>query len=228
MDALTQRWHGWAMRIDALSFRERVLVFVAATGVMLSLMFAGLVEPALKDEEQMLTAISDLQHEIFGLREQLALGERESRSGKNKAIDQLHAEAARLEQAIRDRERGMIAPGKMIEALKSLLAEQPGLTLISLETQAPQPVVKESEGEAAASGAAQPQAVAPAEQRYRHGVELRVQGDYARLTGYVARLENLPWAIHWESLSLDASQHPRLELSLRLSTLSQEPTWARF
>ena len=227
MGTLKQHWKVWSMRLDALSFRERMLVFLAVAGVTLSLMFVGLIEPALKRQEQMVTRVSDLQREVFALREQLASGEQQRQSGKNSEINRLRAEAAVLERAVKDRENGMIPPDKMISALRSLLAEQPGLTLISLHTEAPRPVQKDPDG-AAANETPQAETVPPSGLVYKHGVVLHVHGSYTQLTDYVQRLESLPWAMQWESMNLDAGHHPQLELTLRLSTLSREPTWARF
>jgi len=228
MEALRQRWKAWSMRLDALSFRERILVFVAVAGLALSLVFAGLIEPALRQQEQMLSSVSGLQQEIFSLREQLMQGEALNQSGMNTELGRLQAQAANLEQQAKTRESRLIPPEKMIAAIKTLLTAQPELTLISLETGPPRPALAEP---ASDTGGASDQAAAPpapaAESLYRHGVTLRLQGSYAQLTDYVARLENLPWTVQWESVRLDAHQYPRIVLTLKLNTLSREPTWAR-
>lgn len=221
MGALKQRWQVWSMRLDALSFRERVLVFLGVAGVALSLMFVGLIEPALKRQEQMLLSATGLQQEMFTLREQLASSEQQNQSGFNSELGRLRAEADTLEQQLKAREGGLIAPGEMIVALKTLLAAQPGVTLLALETAPVQPALAAAATDAGAAP------MPPAEPFYKHGITVRLQGSYAQLTDYVARLESLPWTVQWESLRLDAHQHPRLELTLKLNTLSREPTWAR-
>lgn len=228
MDALKQRWQVWSMRIDALSFRERILVFLAVAGIALSLMFVGLIEPALKQQEQMLLSTSDLQQQVFTLREQLASSEQQNQSGINSELGRLRAEALALEQQAKAREDGLIAPTRMITALKTLLAEQSGLTLVALETEPGQPALPTpaSDAEAAQTPPAEPPAPS-AKLLYKHGVTVRLQGSYAQLADYVARLESLPWTVQWESVKLDAHQHPRLELTLKLYTLSREQTWAR-
>ena len=229
MDALKQRWLAWSMRIDSLSFRERILVFLAVAGVALSLVFIGLIEPALKRQEQMLVNASGLQQEIFTLREQLTQSEQLNQSGLNTELGRLRAEAATLEQQVKARESGLIPPDKMIAAIKTLLTAQPGLTLVALQTEPPRPAL---DAAAAETGGAPEQQISPgqappAETFYKHGVSVRVVGSYAQLADYVARLESLPWTVQWQSVKLDASQHPRLELTLELNTLSREPTWAR-
>jgi MSHA biogenesis protein MshJ len=219
MNALKQRWQVWAIRIDSLSFRERILAFLAVTGVALSLMFVGLIEPDLKRQALMQQTVLDLEQDMLGLREQIARGEQKNQSGQDSELNRLQQQAEALKQEVRARESGLIEPARMIPALKSLLAEQPGLTLLALETEGVRPAL------AGPDGAATP--LPPAETFYKHGVTLRVQGSYASLTDYITRIEGLPWTMQWDKLRIDASQHPKLELTLKLNTLSREPTWGR-
>ncbi|MEQ1593386.1 MAG: type II secretion system protein GspM [Thiobacillaceae bacterium] len=229
MGALKQQIQVWSIRLNAMSFRERLLVFLAAVVVTMMLIFVGLIEPALKKQEQMVLSVNALQNEVTTLSTQLASSEQQSQGGKKSEASALRQEIATLGQSLKDRENGLIPPDKMIVALKSLLTAQPGLTLLSLQTEAPQPVFKEPAiVEAAANTPVPAVAVPPDEQLYRHGVELHVQGNYARLTDYVRHLEGLPWAMQWESLSLDASHSPQIEMTLKLYTLSRETTWAKF
>ncbi len=232
MDALKQRWLVWSMRLDAMTFRERLLIFLAAAGLTFTLIFIGLIEPALKRQEQMMLGISGLQQEIYTLSNQLISAEQQHKQGKSSEINRLLAEAGALEVFLKEREGGMIPPHKMIPVLKSLLAAQPGLRLVSLHTTAPRPVfIKDAAGTNVSDGVPvqpPPRAGVPAEQLYKHGIELQVTGSYAYLTEYIERLESLPWAMQLRSMRLDASHHPQLELTLELTTLSRESTWARF
>jgi MSHA biogenesis protein MshJ len=228
MDSLKRSWQAWSMRIDALSFRERILVFLAVAGVALSLMFVGLIEPALKRQEQMLSSATGLQQEIFTLREQLATSEQLDQGGINTELGRLRAEAEALEKLLKARESGLIEPARMMAMLKTLLAEQAGLTLIALEAEPGQPVLLVKAEEEAQAEPAPAELKPPSAQLfYKHGVTLRLQGSYAQLTDYVARIEAQPWTVQWESARLDARRHPQLELTLKLNTLSREPTWAR-
>jgi MSHA biogenesis protein MshJ len=224
MDSLKQTWKTWSMRIDAMSFRERILVFMAVAGVALSLMFVGLIEPALKRQEQMLLSSAELQNEMFALREQQANLDPLNQNGANSELGRLRAQIKTIEQQVKARESGLISPDKMIAALKTLMAEQSGLTLVSFETEPGKPVLEAPEANAAGET---PPPIPPAEVFYKHGVTMRLQGSYAELTRYVARLEGLPWTMQWESVRLNAQAYPRIELTLKLNTLSRESTWAR-
>ena len=223
MDSLKLTWKTWSMRIDAMSFRERILVFLAVAGVAFSLMFVGLIEPALKRQEQMLLNSAALQDEIFSLRKQQASLDPLHQGGANSELGRLRAQAKAIEQQVKARESGLVAPGKMIAVLKILMDEQSGLTLISMETEPGKPVLTTPASVATES----PPPISPADVFYKHGVTMRVQGSYAELTRYVARMEALPLTMQWESAHLDANAHPLIELTLKLNTLSRESTWAR-
>lgn len=224
MDSLKLTWKTWSIRIDAMSFRERILVFLAVAGVALSLMFVGLIEPALKRQEQMLLNSAALQDEIFSLREQQAGLDPLNQNGANSELGRLRAQAKAIEAQVKARESGLIAPEKMIAVLKTLMDEQSGLTLISMETELGKPVLTTPASDLATES---PPPISPADVFYKHGVTMRVQGSYAELTRYVARLEALPLTMQWESAHLDAHAHPLIELTLKLNTLSRESTWAR-
>ncbi|MDP1928486.1 MAG: hypothetical protein Q8K62_08255 [Thiobacillus sp.] len=224
MDSLKLTWKTWSMRIDAMSFRERILVFLAVAGVALSLMFVGLIEPALKRQEQMLSNSAALQDEIFSLREQQAGLDPLNQNGANSELGRLRAQAKAIEQQVKARESGLVAPEKMIAVLKTLMDEQSGLTLISMETEPGKLVLTTPASDVATEA---PPPIPPADVFYKHGVTMRVQGSYAELTRYVARLEALPLTMQWESAHLDAHAHPLIELTLKLNTLSRESTWAR-
>jgi MSHA biogenesis protein MshJ len=220
MNALKLRWQAWAMRLDAMSFRERALVFLAVAGVALTLMFVGLIEPELKRQEITLQTASSLQQEIFGLREQLTSSEQLDQHGHDSELKRLQDEAAVIKRTVKMRESGLIPPERMLAVLKSMLAQQPGLSLLSVTTVPAQPAIP-------LPADAPESPVPPADSFYKHGITLSVSGNYAGLTEYLARLERMAWTVQWESVEIDARQHPRLVMTLKLNTLSREPTWAR-
>lgn len=223
MNILKQRWQYWALRIDAMSFRERVLVFLALAGVLISLMFVGLIEPELKRQDQMQQITAGLQQEMLDQRAQLADRNRLRQSGHDSELTRLHNQTRAIENEVKAREAGLIPPKRMVAALKTLLADNSGLTLHSLETEPARPAL----GDPATDQAAEAGSLPAGEQFFKHGITVRIEGTYAALTAYLARLEQLPWTVQWESVQVDASRHPRLMMTLKLNTLSREPTWAR-
>jgi len=60
---------------------------------------------------------------------------------------------------------------------------------------------------------------------YRHGVELSLEGSYGDLLAYLEELEALPEHLLWGQVQLKVEQYPRVQLSLRVYTLSADLDW---
>ena len=60
---------------------------------------------------------------------------------------------------------------------------------------------------------------------YKHGVQITVRGSYADLLQYLTALEKLPTRMFWGVAKMKVVQHPSVELTLTLYTLSLDKTW---
>jgi MSHA biogenesis protein MshJ len=60
---------------------------------------------------------------------------------------------------------------------------------------------------------------------HKHGIEIRMAGNYLDLLAYVADLESLPQKLLWGNMALTVTAYPRSELTLTVYTLSLDPTW---
>ncbi len=60
---------------------------------------------------------------------------------------------------------------------------------------------------------------------YKHGVQITVRGSYADLVQYLTALEKLPTRMFWGTAKMKVVQHPTVELTLTLYTLSLDKTW---
>lgn len=208
-------------KINALTARERMILFVVSLAAAWALLDGVLLGPQRKArqvEEQRLQAARETM-----LQSQETLTAQAGRPDPDTQARQ-RLEAARLAfnarmQAAAQLQGRMVAPRDMARVLQGLMASQPGLRLVRLSTAAPEPVGPPPQP--GASGTAGDAAL------YRHGVTLTLAGDYAALTRYLARLEQLPVGFYWARAELDARRHPVLELTLTLHTLSLESTWLK-
>jgi len=105
--------------------------------------------------------------------------------------------------------------------LERLLARNAGLRLLSLKTQAPQSVLHEKDPARDSDG----KPVERSFDLYRHGVEIRLEGNYSQLQTYLAELEKLPQRLLWGPLSYRVIDYPRAEMTLTVYTLSPDKTW---
>lgn len=221
MSPLQQQWQALSMRIDNLQFRERLLVFGAAATVLLAVLYTGLIEPSLKQQQLIRSTTDGLAAELAPLQEQLAAAERASQTDQDSEAARTAAAITAVEQEIETLQSRMLGPGEVSRLLKALLAEQ-DLSLLALSTDAAQPALPP-----AADAPTDPNTAPAVEPFYKHGITLRAAGSYENITAYLARLEQMPWTIRWESVRIDATHHPRLELTLKLDSISREATWSQ-
>lgn len=206
-----------ADRIDALTVRERVILFVTGVVLVWGLTDALLLGPGERQRRELARQLDELVQRAAAAQQTLdglidrpdrlaeAVGRRDT---LRRAVD------TRLQAAAAVRGH-LLAAQDMPRVLEGLLARQPGLRLVSLKTLDPEPVVPVTDGTVDGGQAA----------FYRHGVELTLEGGYADLTGYLRTLEQVPLGVLWGRADLDASAHPRLRLTLLLYTVSDNRTW---
>lgn len=224
---LRKRWERQAQRIDALSLRERAILFLCIAAVLAALFDTLVLSPLsararLRGEQQAQQA-----RELAQLREQYIAA---SRNGSDPAtqlgrqLEAARAERARLDEALR--QAGSLHAGEGLPAvLQRLLGQQPGLVLERLTLLDDLPVTVPTAG---LLGGVAPASAPAAAQRPNlpampgltwQGVELQVQGSYRDLQRYVQALERELPGLRWGELRLATSgpdDAPRLVAQLFL------------
>lgn len=226
------RWQGWAGRFAALQQREKALIAGAALFVILFGGYTFWIEPAQLQSARFRKAIEQQQTEQTQLQEKLAA--LKAQAGDPDAQDrallaQLQKELADAERDIRGFDRVLVAPAQAPQLLQTLLARHRGLSLVSLATLPPQPLVAAPERKGAESGKAAAekpqQPVLPGGNLYKHGIEIKIAGSYHDLLAYVGELENGERKLLWGTMKLAVQKHPVSELTLTVYTLSLEQAW---
>jgi MSHA biogenesis protein MshJ len=225
-------WQRYSMRFDALTLRERVMVFGAVMVVVVALGYTLAIEPQLLKQKRLATAMLQKHSEMKVFEAQVgkvfgSAGQGEQHSGRER-LGQLRAELATLEARIRAEERRFTAPAQMRRVMEGLLARNRGVALEEMKTLSVGTVSPAAATTAAlASPPAKPTPQAASGERliYRHGVELTVSGSYLDLLAYARDLEKLPSHLYWGALELDASAYPKVSMKLVVYTLSLDPAW---
>lgn len=220
MSAMQTRWQSWSMRFSSLRPRERVSIALAVAVAILFGGFSLWIEPARLQQKQLQNRLAQQQEERSRLLEQaaaLATRDRDPDAANLEALQRLQAELALSEREIAAYGSTLIAPEQMPALLQKLLARHHGLTLVSMKTLPPRPLVE---------APAAPEGSAPVEGNlYQHGIEIRLAGGYQELLAYVAELDASPQRLLRGSISLAVRQYPVSELTLTLYTLSLDPRW---
>lgn len=214
-------WRRHAARLDALSLRERVLVFACVMVAVLALGYTLAIEPELVKQKRLAAAMLQKHSEMKGFEAQLAQlvggGAQEAHRSERERLTRLRGELSALEVRISTEERRFTAPSQMRSVVEGLLARTRGVALVQMKTLVAETIAPA--GKPAAKPASGARLV------YRHGMELTVSGSYLELLGYARELEKLPSQLYWGSLELDAAAYPRVSMKLTLYTLSLDPAW---
>ncbi len=231
-----KRWERQAQRIDALSLRERAILFLSIAAV-LALLFDTLVlTPQSARAKQRAELQAQQSTELAQLRAQFVTASQEATAPAGQLqprLDAALAERARLDGELR--RIGAANGGDGLSAvLQRLLAQQPGLALERLTLLADAPVmapataptvslVALASAPASAPAAAAPPPpttpAAPMAGMSWQGVELQVQGSYRDLQRYVQLLERELPGLRWGDMRVGAPGNggpPRLQAQLFL------------
>lgn len=228
MEDLKRRLKALAERIDALSLRERALVFVALLVVIYVFAVNLVFAPLNAEKERLEKALKDRRGEIQALEAQMQailVGQTaEADPAKRARLSALQGQLAALEEALAGATSGLVAPKEMAQLVEKMLLKNRGLMLVRLENLPAAPLLE---------GAVQPGAAPPAPgQRglpagqagqaglYKHGLRLELRGQYMDILNYLQELEALPWKVFWGQVTLETESYPVSRLNLLIYTLS--------
>ncbi|PHV23219.1 hypothetical protein CSQ92_09550 [Janthinobacterium sp. BJB446] len=217
----------WATAFDALSLRERLMVFGAAAAAVLFVFYFMSFNPLLAKRAALEASIAQKQSLLTATNKEIELTmlahatdpDQEART----RLVALQAETASLAQALREQQHGLVAPERMVTLLEHLLRRHAELRVVSLKT-LPASAVGVRQADAANVDAAA-KAPSPAPLLHQHGVEVVLQGSYADMVQYMQALQAMPTRVFWGAAHLDSASYPGATLTLTLHTLSMDDTW---
>ena len=221
-----------ATRVDALSLRERVLLFAAIAGLYVFLMYFFGLGPMFAKQELLRTQIVQQQNQLEGIDAEISDKVRAAQvdpdAPARERIAAVRAQTESLATSLRAMQNGLVPPERMAPLVEAILRANGRLQLVSLRTLPVEPVPGTAKAQAGGTpAAAQPAAGEPAALLYRHGVEVTVRGNYLDMIGYMAALESMPTQLFWGAARLEAETWPSSRLTLTLYTLSLDAKWMK-
>ena len=233
---IRQRVLQLAARMDALSLRERGMVFGATVAV---LAFAGHTfvlapqdakQAALRSQiDQQQAAIAAIDGEITARVE----GSRIDPDAQSRArLNTMQQEMGQLGSQLLALEHGLVPPERMGPLVNGILRANGRLKLVSMRTLPAEPLAAPGTAPAAAAAPAANAGAAPAAASdvpllYRHGVEVTVRGNYLDMVDYMSALDAMPTRMFWGRARLDVETYPGARLTLTLHTLSLDRQWMK-
>lgn len=226
-------WQRLAEKIDALTLRERIIVFAMAALALITAVNEGMINPMFRQQKTLSDQLQGDQAKIGEIRKQIQQKLRSQSEdpdlANRDALKKLLEQTKRMQGEMNALEKGLVTPDKMPELLENILRRNGKLHLVSLKTLPPSSLtealvgpVKPVDGKGNMADAKELPTTGSV---YKHGVEIIVQGSYLDMIDYMAALEGTAWQLFWAKAELDAREYPKATLRLTLYTLSMDKKW---
>ena len=242
--SIKQRARQLAARMDALSLRERGMVFGATVAV---LVFAGhtfVLAPQDAKQAVLRTQIDQQQAAIAAIDGEITAWVEGSRidpdAQSRSRLNTMQQEMGQLSSQLLALEHGLVPPERMGPLVEGILRANGRLKLVSMRTLPAEPLAAPGAAPApsapaapvAMAAAAAAAGVSPAAGGdipllYRHGVEVTVRGNYLDMIDYMSTLDAMPTRMFWGRARLDVETYPSARLTLTLHTLSLDRQWMK-
>ena len=204
-------WATQSARINALSLRERVFLFLSVLASCMALADVLWLSPAQVAHKQLTQRFEKQSTELQRARVELTTVVRPVDTSKA-VRDEIAVARHRLELIdlnIKEAFPVTTDATPLARALVQLLRRHEGLTLVRTSAVAPDTAVAGAMPTAVAGAGVQPAGLT------RQGVELTVSGSYHALTRYVEALEKALPQVRWGTMNLKSEKQPP-ELTLQL------------
>lgn len=226
---MKQMWAEFARKFDALQPRERLMVFAAGVAIIAGLAFVLFLDAALARSKTLTASIERYRGELAQLQVQNAqlsrlLAQDPNTEGRAR-IDALKLQLLGFDSELRSVQQGLVPPSRMVRVLEDMLNRDSRVRLVKLRTLPVAALVEPVVVSSTATDAPPPASASGKNLVYKHGLELTVEGSYLDLLEYQARLEKLPWRMFFARTSINATDYPKVLMTITLYTLSLEETW---
>lgn len=225
---IREYWELGVAKVDAMALRERVMVFAAAAFLVVLLINTWLFEPLFARHKKLSAQIVQLQERMrvdqASIEALVRARQDDAHSPLRDRIKQLQQQISAGEIYLNSRRDRLVPPQQMGELLEQMLSRNGRVQLVALETLAVTPLIETAPAQSP-DGAEAVRASPRERQVYKHGVRVVLHGSYADLLQYLEAVERLKTQMLWGEVKMEVLQHPEVELTLTLYTLSLETTW---
>jgi len=215
IDELKTRFKGIADRIDAMSLRERGLIFFTLLAILYFVAVNLLFGPVNKEKDRLQAQVNQVHVETQALDTQiqaiLAGGAQDPDAAKREKISALQANLQQMDVTLNQATFGLVAPKEMTRLVEQMLNKNHALRVLKVESLPAAPLVE---------GGADAKNAAPGTMIYKHGMRIELQGGYLDMLRYLKSLEGLPWKLFWGQVTLKTDKYPESRLTLLIYTLS--------
>jgi MSHA biogenesis protein MshJ len=202
-------------RIDNATLRERVMLFAAASLVIIFVVHAVLVQPLRGKQRRLGADIAQKESELRtiqgGLQRMLQAQSADPDVRNRERIAQLQLEVKSLDASIAEEQGRFTPPQRMRQVLEGMLEREKRLQVLVMKT-LPVSDLSAPQGQVG-------------RKVFRHGMEITLEGSYLDLYAYLRGLEALPTQLYWGRAEMSVAEYPVATLKLTVYTLSFDQAW---
>lgn len=208
--AFAEEYRELSVKFLKTSLREQFLILLCGVVVIVLCTYSLMLEPQLNSIEEMNKNKVNANKTLAKQDKQIDTLTKKLRFDPNTAvaerIDALRGQIQTLTNQLQSQTNKLVPANQMADMLERVLTKSRGLTLIALDSIAPESLLpveqKASEG------------------LYRHGMSLIFEGSYFDIQLYLERLESLEWQFYWKKFDYIVGEYPLARVELEIYTLS--------
>jgi len=221
-----EKWYVLRDKVAELTLRERGIL--AAVGVILVLFvwaqFAYL--PFEKQQKRQMVKLTELDQKIITQSDRLAeltvLLANDPNAPLRARQKSLQLDMAELTTEIENRLSNLVAPEKMADLMRNVLADYKGLNLLSAKNLPVEPLkIRTINNKTTPDKNADQNAQTVI---FAHGFEMVLSGRYFQALEFLQHLEEMK-GFYWRTLDYQVEGYPKAKITIQISTLSLEEDW---
>ena len=230
------QWLTYSEKFNNTTPREQYLIIASGLVAVIFVLYSLFLDEPIQNigsyKEQTIKAQQDIESKKGSIQVLKQALSEDPNTALKRELSQYQAKLGDVDKKLLELTSDLIDPIQMRFALIKLLKLQKGVKLLSFEVLPASPVTEdkvlaENETEqtieknntsTVKTSDVQSQ---PAQLRlYRHGIKIKLQGQYFELKDYLTQLESLSWKFFWQEFDYQLKAYPVSELEIEIYSLS--------
>lgn len=224
------QWLAYSEKFSNTTAREQYLIIATGLVAIVFILYSVFLDVPFQRIEQLNRQISETQQSNQNNKNSIQVLEQALLEDPNvalrKELSQYQAKLGEIDEQLLSLTSDLIDPIQMRYALIKLLKLQKGVKLLSFEVLPARAVTKAklASNDKPDANEIQVTSKAQAEPKqlrlYRHGIKIKLQGQYFQLRDYLSQLEGLTWKFFWQEFDYQLKEYPVSELEVEIYSLS--------
>ncbi len=224
------QWLAYSEKFSNTTAREQYLIIATGLVAIVFILYSVFLDAPFQRIEQLHAQISQTQQSNQNNKNSIQMLEQALLEDPNvalrKELSQYQAKLGEIDEQLLSLTSDLIDPIQMRYALIKLLKLQKGVKLLSFEVLPARAVTKSNveSNDKPDNNKIQRTSVEQAETKqlrlYRHGIKIKLQGQYFQLRDYLSQLEGMSWKFFWQEFDYQLIAYPVSELEVEIYSLS--------